>query len=127
MPTDPVPSLPKDFLRSCLLLLLREEQAHGYDLLERTRALGFDGSDPGGLYRALRRLEHEQLVRSAWEPSATGPQRRIYKITRAGMEELHERAKSLAEGQRSVESFLVRYEEFVALGARRRSAAGAAG
>jgi PadR family transcriptional regulator, regulatory protein PadR len=119
------PALPKDFLRTCLLLLLREEPTHGYDLLERTRALGFDGSDPGGLYRALRKLEQDALVRSAWEPSTAGPHRRIYDITRAGMEELHRRAKSLAAGQGPVEAFLSRYEEFVALRNRDREPAGA--
>lgn len=109
------PSLPKDFLRPCLLLLLREDPAHGYDLLERVVALGFDPPDPGGLYRALRRLEQDGLVRSAWEPSQAGPQRRIYEITRSGMEELHERALGLAAGTRIVETLLARYGEFVAL------------
>lgn len=109
------PALPKDFLRPCLLLLLREEPGHGYDLLEQVRSFGFDGSDPGGLYRALRKLEQEGLVHSAWEPSAAGPQRRIYEITRAGMQELHDRAKSIADGQQRIASFLSRYEEFVAL------------
>ncbi|MCA1680840.1 MAG: helix-turn-helix transcriptional regulator, partial [Actinobacteria bacterium] len=53
--TDPTqPALPKNFLRPCLLLLLREAPAHGYELLDRLRAFGFEGSDPGGLYRALR-------------------------------------------------------------------------
>lgn len=101
-----------------MLLLLREEPAHGYDLLQRAGAFGFDGSDPGGLYRALRRLERERLVRSAWEPSAAGPQRRIYEITRAGMEELHRCARAVAEGRGPVEAFLSRYEEFVSLGSR---------
>jgi PadR family transcriptional regulator, regulatory protein PadR len=112
------PSLPKDFLRPCLLLLLREQPEHGYELLERSRAFGFDGSDPGGLYRALRRLEDEGLVRSSWQPSDAGPQRRIYEITRSGMQDLHERAKGLAAGQRGVEALLSRYEEFVALRGR---------
>jgi PadR family transcriptional regulator, regulatory protein PadR len=115
MPTDPSPALPKSFLRPCLLLLLREEAAHGYDLLERVQSLGFDGSDPGGLYRALRALEREQLVRSVWEPSESGPDRRTYEITRAGMEELHRSAKAIAAGQEIVAGFLSRYEEFVAL------------
>ena len=70
--------LPRNFLRPCILLLLREEPAHGYDLLERLRPLGFTRDDPGRLYRALRALEEEKLVRSAWEPSGTGPDRRIY-------------------------------------------------
>ena len=114
MPTDP-PALPKNFLRPCLLLLLREDPAHGYDLLERVQALGFDGSDPGGLYRALRALEKERLVRSVWEPSESGPDRRIYEITREGMEELHRNAKAIAAGQGTVAALLGRYEEFVAL------------
>jgi len=113
---DPVlPTLPKNFLRPCLLLLLREQQAHGYELLERLRPFGFEGSDPGGLYRSLRKLEGEGLVRSAWEPSSFGPARRIYEITRAGMEDLHDRAKGLAEARGTLDTFLGRYEEFVAL------------
>ncbi|MEJ7781907.1 MAG: helix-turn-helix transcriptional regulator [Solirubrobacteraceae bacterium] len=116
MTMDPVlPALPKNFLRPCLLLLLREQQAHGYELLERLRPFGFEGSDPGGLYRSLRKLEGEGLVSSAWEPSSFGPARRIYEITRAGMEELHDRAKGLAEARRTLDTFLGRYEEFVAL------------
>jgi PadR family transcriptional regulator PadR len=118
-----LPALPKDFLRACLLLLLRERPAHGYDLLESARAFGFDGADPGGLYRTLRRLEDEEFVRSAWEPSDSGPQRRIYEITRAGMEELHRRAKAVAAAQEPVSRFLGRYEEFVALKTERSDAA----
>jgi poly-beta-hydroxybutyrate-responsive repressor len=121
MPTDPPAALPKNFLRPCLLLLLREERAHGYDLLERVQSLGFDGSDPGGLYRALRALERERLARSVWEPSETGPDRRTYEITRAGMEELHRSAKAIAAGQDTVAAFLSRYEEFVALPREPRS------
>jgi PadR family transcriptional regulator, regulatory protein PadR len=130
MSAEPSPALPKNFLRPCLLLLLREEHAHGYDLLERVQSLGFDGSDPGGLYRALRALEREKLVRSVWEPSENGPDRRTYEITRAGMEELHRTAKAIAAGQDTVTAFLGRYEEFVSLpprsGAGRTTRSGAA-
>ena len=114
------PALPKNFLRPCLLLLLREQPAHGYQLLERLRPFGFAGDDPGGLYRALRSLERDGLVRSAWEPSANGPDRRIYQITRRGMEELHRHAKRLHEGRQKLDGFLGRYGEFVALSERDR-------
>jgi poly-beta-hydroxybutyrate-responsive repressor len=113
MPTDA--ARVKDFLRPCLLLLLREQPAHGYDLLERLSVFGFTRDDPGGLYRALRALEREGLVRSAWEPSSAGPDRRIYELTRAGMEELHRRAKALAAARETVDTFLSRYGEFVSL------------
>lgn len=110
-----VSALPKNFLQPCLLLLLREQPAHGYELLERLRAFGFERSDPGRLYRSLRKLEDEGFVRSAWESSSSGPARRIYEITRPGMEELHARARGLAEARGTLDNFLGRYEEFVAL------------
>src|SRR3954469_80151 len=89
-PDTPPQVLPKNFLRPCLLLLLREHPAHGYDLLERLRPLGFSREDPRRLYRALRALECDGLVRSVWEKSTSGPDRRMYELTRAGMEVLHE-------------------------------------
>ncbi len=110
-------ALPRNFLRACLLLLLREQPAHGYELLERLRPLGFEGGDPGGLYRALRGLEADGLVRSKWQASGAGPDRRIYEITRAGMEQLHRSAKVLVSLRETLADFLSRYEEFVALGA----------
>jgi PadR family transcriptional regulator, regulatory protein PadR len=112
-------ALPKNFIRSCLLLLLREQPAHGYELLERLRPLGFDRDDPGRLYRALRALEDDGLVRSAWEPSGTGPDRRIYELTRRGMEELHDVARGLAGTRGVLDVFLSRYGEFAAVSPQR--------
>lgn len=117
-------SLPKDFVRPCLLLLLREGEAHGYELAERLCAFGFDHSDPGALYRALRRLESEGLVESGWEPSQSGPPRRVYGLTAQGIEELDKRATDLAESERRIDSFLDRYLKARRLpsGSRRRRA-----
>ena len=102
-------SLPKDFLRPCLLLLLREGDAHGYELAERLCAFGFDHSDPGALYRTLRKLESDGLVVSGWERSDSGPKKRVYALTEAGIEDLDKRATDLAEGERRIDSFLDRY------------------
>jgi PadR family transcriptional regulator PadR len=114
MPTDP--GLPRNFLRPCVLLLLRESPAHGYDLVERLRAFGFPGDDPGRLYRTLRALEGEGLVRSAWERSTHGPDRRIYALTSRGMEVLHEQVAALRATARLLEGLVSRYAEFVAVG-----------
>lgn len=101
--------LPKDFLRPCLLLLLREGDAHGYQLREQLGTFGFDQSDPGSLYRALRRLETDRLVTSSWEPSGTGPPKRVYGLSETGVAELDRRATALAEGERRIDAFLDRY------------------
>lgn len=119
-PTEAGPRVvPKNFLRPCVLLLLREQPAHGYELLERLVPLGFTRTDPGGLYRALRSLETDGLVRSAWEESASGPDRRIYHLTRAGMEELHASVEALVSTHRLLDVFLGRYSEFVAIARER--------
>ena len=115
-PEHAEPTLPRNFLRSCVLLLLLERPAHGYDLLERLRPLGFLRDDPGRLYRALRGLEAEGLVHSARERSQAGPDRRVYELTRMGREDLHREALALGGTAEVLAVFLSRYEEFVAIG-----------
>jgi poly-beta-hydroxybutyrate-responsive repressor len=119
----PAQVLPKNFLRPCLLLLLREQPAHGYDLLERLRPLGFNRDDPGRLYRALRALETDGLVRSVWEKSSSGPDRRMYELTREGMQTLHESVAALKLTNELLGVFLSRYSEFVALKPAKKSRA----
>ncbi|HEX2031403.1 MAG TPA: helix-turn-helix transcriptional regulator [Actinomycetota bacterium] len=100
---------PRNFLRPCLLLLLLEGPAHGYDLLERLRDFGFGKSDPGGVYRTLRALEREGLVHSTWETSSTGPARRIYTITPEGEDQLGAWAAAVNDSRRTLEQFLERF------------------
>jgi len=100
--------LPKNFLRPCLLLLLRESPSHGYDLRERLRPLGFSRDDPGRLYRALRTLEDAGLVRSSWQTSSGGPDRRTYELTDAGEERLRDAATELKAMSEVLDTFLCR-------------------
>jgi poly-beta-hydroxybutyrate-responsive repressor len=100
--------LPKNFLRPCLLLLLRESPSHGYDLRERLRPLGFSRDDPGRLYRALRTLEDAELVRSTWQASSGGPDRRTYELTPAGEERLRDAAAELKAMSEILNTFLCR-------------------
>ncbi len=102
--------LPKNFPRSCLLLLIAERPSHGYDLLERLRRLGVPATDPGGLYRSLRSMEREGLATSRWEMSAAGPARRTYVLTDRGWRWLHVWATAIAESRLILSSYLERYE-----------------
>jgi PadR family transcriptional regulator, regulatory protein PadR len=113
--------LPKNFLRPCLLLLLHESPAHGYELRERLRPLGFTRDDPGRLYRALRALEAAKLVRSAWQSSSGGPDRRTYELTRAGEERLREAAAELEAMHVLIDTFLDRCDGSLALDPRQRT------
>ncbi|MFN8636175.1 MAG: helix-turn-helix transcriptional regulator [Chloroflexota bacterium] len=99
---------PKNFARPCLLLLLAEAPAHGYELIERLRPFGFDLSDPATVYKTLRLLETEGHVTSEWELSARGPARRVYSITPDGHEILRAWAMTLDKQREIVEVFLAR-------------------
>ncbi len=76
--------LPRAYLRPVLLLLIVEGPTHGYELLEAVRTFGIRLTDPGSLYRALRAMEHDELVKSWWEDSSSGPPRRTYVLTDIG-------------------------------------------
>ena len=99
---------PRNFLKPCLLLLLRERDDHGYGLAARLRPLHDDG-DAGGVYRALRGLEKRGLVRSEWHASSVGPARRTYHLTAAGSEHLDGQAEHLAHVHAALQEFLDRY------------------
>ena len=112
MPTES-PNLPRNFVRPCVLLLLREHPAHGYDLLEQVTQLGLGKVDPGGLYRALRVMERDGLVRSSWEHSSAGPARRTYELLPDGTDWLHAWAGALRESHRYLSIYLSRYDAII--------------
>jgi poly-beta-hydroxybutyrate-responsive repressor len=100
------------FVEPTLLLLLRERPLHGYELLERIPELGVEGRvDIGNLYRLLRSLEQEGLVRSEWSADLPGPAKRTYELTAEGKRLLDRWAEALRRAQGTIESFLERYEE----------------
>jgi PadR family transcriptional regulator, regulatory protein PadR len=107
---EPNGGLPRNYLRACLLLLIAEQPAHGYDLLEQINALGLPSTDPGGLYRTLRAMEREGLVDSWWAHSNVGPARRTYSLTDEGLDWLHAWAGALRETHRLLGIYLRRYE-----------------
>lgn len=104
------------FFRACILLLLQEQPAHGYDILERLTWFGFNSGDSGWMYRTLRAYERESVVESTWQISASGPPRRVYHLTDDGLALLDAWAGSLRASKRGIDEFLVRHQR--ALGGR---------
>ncbi len=97
----------RGFVHSWLLLQLAQGPAHGYELLER---LGDDEApDPGFLYRALRALEEEGLVRSTWDTAGAGPARRVYAIADLGLDYLRAWSVHLRRTRDRLNRFLDEY------------------
>jgi PadR family transcriptional regulator PadR len=99
------------FGEPAVLLLLRGRPAHGYELLEQLPELTGDRVDMGNLYRFLRLLEADGIVRSEWDDDAPGPSKRIYELTDEGHALLDQWADALHDARGRIDDFLTSYEE----------------
>jgi PadR family transcriptional regulator, regulatory protein PadR len=104
-----VQARPRQWVTPIVLVLLEEENSHGYELMRRMEEeFGFEQINPGSVYRTLRQMENEGLCRSEWEvPRAEegGPPRRMYAITEAGEAYLAAWAKACKDYQRLMGEF----------------------
>ena len=100
------------FVEPVLLLLLRDRAMHGYELLERVPEVAGEDVrvDVGNLYRVLRALEEEGIVRSEWSADLPGPAKRTYELTEDGRRLLDRWAEALRQAERTIAAFLERYE-----------------
>ena len=99
------------FVEPSLLLLLREQPRHGYELIELLPELaGGIRVDVGNLYRLLRALEAEGIVESEWNADLPGPAKRTYRLTDAGRQLLDRWVDALRQSQEEIAAFLTRYE-----------------
>lgn len=100
------------FVEPALLLLLRERAMHGYELLERLPEVAGEDVrvDVGNLYRVLRALEEDGIVRSEWSADLPGPAKRTYELTEDGSRLLDRWAEALRQAERTIAAFLERYE-----------------
>ncbi len=105
----------RQMLRPSLLLIMHESPAHGYELLERLKRFGLGDIDPSLIYRALREMEIDGLVRSQWEEEKTqGPPRRVYTLTAAGDQILREHMRELMTTRQQIDQLLQAYEKHMA-------------
>ncbi len=112
--------LDKASLRAWTLLLLRMQPGHGYDVSAALGRRGLPEPDRAGLYRLLHALEEEGLVRSSWQPSEDGPERRVYRVTGKGTRQLRRDAAAMLSVRGDVTTFVAEYEVLSSRLARRR-------
>jgi len=95
-----------------LLLLLREGPTHGYELADSLGRLApEDQVDYGNLYRLLRGLEYEGVVRSEWQDDLPGRSKRTYELTPKGRNLLDAWAEALRRARDVIVSFLSLYDQ----------------
>jgi poly-beta-hydroxybutyrate-responsive repressor len=100
------------FSEAGLLMLLRDRPAHGYELVDGLGQLApGERVDLANVYRALRGLEEDGLVRSEWSADVSGPAKRMYTLTEDGRRLLDEWAAALVRARARIDDFLTRYEQ----------------
>lgn len=105
----------KNFVLPFILLLLSRVSLHGYELSQKLEAFGFKTLDQGNLYRLLRQLEKDELLSSEWDTSGSGPAKRRYSITKAGITYLKGYANQLESYQSLLDQFFKMYTSFFEL------------
>ncbi len=102
---------PKNWLVPVTLVMLKQWNLYGYELMKRAVELGFEMATPATVYRTLRKMEKDGLCKSEWEArSYGGPPRRMYSITDAGGGYLDLWVQSMKQYQQTMDDFLLAYK-----------------
>ena len=85
---NPLTQLRRGVLEFCVLALLGQEEVYGFDLVRRLSDVDGLVTSEGTIYPLLSRLRRDGWVSTTWRESESGPPRRYYAITRAGLHAL---------------------------------------
>ena len=89
---------PTDLLQGTLDLLILKTLAldpmHGWGIAQRIQQMSGDvlQVQPGSLYPALQRLEHQGWITAKWASTEAGRRAKYYSLTRAGHHQLEREA-----------------------------------
>ncbi|HLX19187.1 MAG TPA: PadR family transcriptional regulator [Gaiellaceae bacterium] len=72
----------------CLLAIVAEEPAYGYEMTKRLRERGLSFVGEGSIYPLLGRLERDGLVETYRAASDGGPPRKYYRTSSTGFRAL---------------------------------------
>src|ERR1700722_12746986 len=100
---------PKNYLMAWLLVMLKDLNLHGYEIMKELKENFAVVSDPGTVYRALRQLERDGYISSWWDPKEQGPARRIYTLTQAGSDALKLWSAALEQYRSNLDAFFSLY------------------
>ncbi|KAA0547173.1 PadR family transcriptional regulator [Bacillus sp. BGMRC 2118] len=78
----------KGILDGCVLAVIEKEPVYGYELSQKLMKVGLSDVSEGTIYPILLRLQKNGLIRGEMRPSESGPNRKYYFLTEAGLEAL---------------------------------------
>ncbi len=93
----------RGILEFCILSLLAEQEIYTAELIDRLKQAELIVTD-GTLYPLLNRLQKALLLQYRWAESESGPPRKYYSLTEAGVSYLNELDSAWQAMTESVES-----------------------
>ena len=92
----------KGLVELCIMAVLRDEEAYGYQIVERLgRVAGLEVTE-STVYPVLARLARDRCVSVRTVASSAGPPRRYYRLSEAGRRRLQEMIGDWQSIQQSV-------------------------
>ncbi len=103
----------RGWIQFLILRVLYEKPMHGYQLLEEIeeKSCGCHKLESGSIYTLLRRMEERGLLESRWEKVEGGPERRVYTVTKNGVEALRRGLSSIVKRKLLFDDLTRFYEE----------------
>lgn len=113
----------RGWMQFLILRIIYETPTYGYKIMEVLEERSFGGYrlETGSIYTLLRRMEHAGLLESEWEHAeASGPDRRIYKVTKRGAEALRSGLETIIKRKTMMDDLARFYRENFAEEGKRR-------
>jgi len=112
----------RGFIQPRLLFLLARRPAHGYELMETlNKTEDLASADAGNLYRMLNNLESHGFVHSQWDVGESGPARKVYELTEAGLDNLDSWVTDLKNARDKLTEFISEYENYLHIERKRKN------
>lgn len=90
----------------CLLAVVADEPAYGYEMTKRLRVRGLSIVGEGSIYPLLGRLERDGLVDTYRAASDGGPPRKYYRASATGRRALESGAAEWASARDAIDAVL---------------------
>lgn len=101
-----VAQLRKGLVEFSVLAALRQDEAYGYELLQRINKIEGLALTESTVYPLLARLTRDHLLTVRVAPSPAGPPRRYYRLTDQGKDHLHDMAGHWKQVQVGIDALL---------------------
>lgn len=96
----------KGTLSFIVLLVLKEKEVYGYELIEKIKSVTNIEIAEGTLYPLMNRLKTEGLLESKWIEQETGIPRKYYYLTKIGILTLEEMKNQWINLQNTINKIL---------------------